>query len=209
MRAFTERLRQPAALGAAILLLGGRALAFDYITDASGFFPLAWNPGAVPIQLKLPAPASPLVDGTTYNGSVQTAIDQWNAVLGTIQLTTQIAPASGNTNGNGVNEVVMASSINGSAFSANTLAVALTQRNGSLRTEGDVIFNTAFTWDSYRGARSQFPGRFDIRRIALHELGHVLGLDHPDQGTPPQTLNVIMNSRSGDIDTLQSDDIAG
>ena len=209
MRASAKSFRRLASVSAVTVLLSGRAFAFDYISDASGFFPLAWNPGAVPIQLKMPAPATPLIDGTNYNTSTQIAIDEWNAQLGTVQFATTFPAPGGNTNGNGINEIVMTSTINGSAFAANTLAVALTLRTGSLRTEGDIIFNPAFTWDSYRGARSQFPGRFDIRRVALHELGHVLGLDHPDQGTPPQNRVAIMNSRSSDTDSLQSDDIAG
>ena len=49
----------------------------------------------------------------------------------------------------------------------------------------------------------------DIRRVTIHELGHVLGLDHPDQATPPQTVTAVMNSSESDTDTMQADDIAG
>src|SRR5690606_20196633 len=44
---------------------------------------------------------------------------------------------------------------------------------------------------------------YDFRRIALHELGHVLGLDHDD------TQTAIMNSRIGNLFSLQQDDING
>ena len=49
----------------------------------------------------------------------------------------------------------------------------------------------------------------DMKRTALHEFGHVLGLDHPDQTTPPQTEDAIMTSTVTDIDSLQLDDIYG
>ena len=73
-------------------------------------------------------------------------------------------------------------------------------------TEADVVFNSAQPFDSYRGAlrvsaRSEV---FDFRRVAIHEFGHVLGLDHV-----AQSAQAIMTPITTDIDTVQADDIAG
>lgn len=66
--------------------------------------------------------------------------------------------------------------------------------------ETDMFFNTAVDWDIYDGA---LRARDDFRRVAKHELGHVLGLDHED------TKPVLMRSLVGDIYNPQADDIAG
>jgi hypothetical protein len=191
------------------LIAGLRATAYDFISDFTGPFPIAWNPGPVAIQIKMPD-TGPLIDGTTLPTSILAAINEWNGVLGQIQLTASILPASNNTNGNGINEVVLTNTINGTAFAPNVLAVALTRVTGTTRAEGDVLFNSVWIWDSYRGPRAANPERFDVRRVALHELGHVLGLDHPDEASPAQDVAAIMNSRiSNTLDVLQPDDIAG
>lgn len=67
--------------------------------------------------------------------------------------------------------------------------------------EADVIFNSNLAFDVYDGPLRQ--GEFDFRRVALHELGHVMGLNHDDNAT------AIMNSRIGNLFRLQQDDING
>src|SRR5207302_6092655 len=50
-------------------------------------------------------------------------------------------------------------------------------------------------------------GSYDIQRVALHELGHALGLAHPDQAG--QHVSAVMNSVVSDLYALTADDIAG
>jgi hypothetical protein len=75
--------------------------------------------------------------------------------------------------------------------------------------ETDVVFNNNLKWDSYRGPiqGSGSTATFDFHRVALHEFGHVLGLDHPNQHG--QSVVAIMNSIISDLDHLADDDIAG
>ncbi len=100
-----------------------------------------------------------------------------------------------------VNSWAFRDTICGIAFGATTLAVAQTRFIGSSLVESDIIFNDNKPWGVYSGGRN---GVFDFRRVAIHELGHCLGLGHENQ-----TI-AIMNSRYSDsIETLQADDISG
>ena len=77
--------------------------------------------------------------------------------------------------------------------------------NGSLD-DADIVFNDAnWQWSVYDGP-AQFSTE-DFRRTALHELGHALGLDHPDDYG--QTVDAIMNAYSDDLARLQPDDKQG
>lgn len=72
------------------------------------------------------------------------------------------------------------------------------------------MFDTAPSWNSYRGPiRFQGNGEplNDVRRVALHEFGHNLGLTHPDEAG--QSVVAQMNSTTGDFDSLSLDDING
>ena len=67
--------------------------------------------------------------------------------------------------------------------------------------EVDIVFNDAENWDIYSGELRN--NTVDFERVALHELGHALGLKHEASNA------AIMQSALTNIDTLQQDDING
>ncbi len=109
----------------------------------------------------------------------------------------------------GINEVRWASNLCGFSFGD---AVAVTRRwtvNG-VRVEAEVLFNSNVPWNAYPARMVLANGGGwlnDFYRVALHEFGHVAGLDHPDEAG--QSVKAVMNATVSDIDSLQPDDIAG
>ena len=180
---------------------------------ASGYALLGakWASSPVAMHLELGA-ASGLSDGAaSWDDAAATALTLWNFYLQRLQFTPVIdslTPADAD----GINNVFFSSTIYGDSFSG---AVAVTTEwdapgRPGVRSEGDVIFNSNLDWDSYRGPLRPAAGNrtiYDIRRVALHEFGHVVGLDHPDDHG--QRVVAIMNAHVSDIDSLQRDDIRG
>lgn len=86
--------------------------------------------------------------------------------------------------------------------------------------ESDIFFNSALLWST---ADAGDPARFDLESVALHEIGHFLGLGHSALGETqlvgPDSRRVLASgsvmfpiafSRGNTLDrTLQPDDIAG
>jgi hypothetical protein len=72
--------------------------------------------------------------------------------------------------------------------------------------QADIMFNAKKSWDVYSTSWKAPPwqGLCDFQRVAVHELGHALGLDHEDSGVAS-----IMTTMAGDITVPQQDDIAG
>jgi hypothetical protein len=128
----------------------------------------------------------------------------WNPNIATSQFQVVHASTAGLGSRNGVNNVFFDDTIYGSRFGSNTLAVTLSYRSGSRIVESDVIFNTAISFDSYRGALRR---TIDFRRVAIHEFGHVLGLGHPDEGG--QSRVAVMNSIVSNVELPQTDDTGG
>ena len=194
-RAITPRaILFPLFLAAALASHG-----YDFLTRTG----LRWRDGDIPMNLQLDATMTPrsLTDGnTSWNDVAQQAIDLWNAQLSRVQFTTFTSVQQGD--GNNHNEVFFSSDIYGHRFGPDVLAVTSTWRIGSERVEGDTIFNTAIQWDSYRGPIVDFFN-IDLRRVAAHEFGHTLGLDHPNEAR--QVVAALMNSTISDLDTITAD----
>jgi hypothetical protein len=152
----------------------------------------------------------PLIDGAASWESVYSASTTiWNQYMANLQLiTTTGGNANGGRSDDSVNEAFFGFSLGGSPLDSNTLALTVYSYDPSTNamTESDTVFNSTVPWNSYRGVL-QSNGVVDFRRVAIHELGHLIGLDHPDQHG--QVVNAIMNSIVSNTDNVTADDIAG
>jgi len=167
-----------------------RIQAYTFITNP----PTVWPDGTVPMDLQLGYASWVLIDGnTSWNTVANNALATWNLYMNKVQFTVYAQSTGVAANGNGRNEVQFNSKVYGQSFGSGVLAITTTWVIGTRRTEGDTIFNSTVWWDSYRGNTRYSYGEpvFDLRRVALHEFGHVLGLAHPDQAG--QFVNAVMN----------------
>jgi hypothetical protein len=86
--------------------------------------------------------------------------------------------------------------------------------------EADVFFNSRFAWST---AETGEPGRIDLESVALHEIGHLLGLGHSALGETEMTgggarrvigtaavmFPIAMSAGAIADRVLQPDDVAG
>jgi hypothetical protein len=181
-------------------------------TDSNGS-PINWAPGStVTFQMALGSAGRTLTDGnTSWDTAALPAPGYWNQQVQNLRFVTPVNPSAPVSQGDRVNTVAFSSTFFGSSFGSNTLAITGLMWDGSKHfTETDILFNNHLNWDSYRGGLRFGSGGYaigEIRRVLLHEMGHALGLDHPDQAG--QHVSAVMNSVISAVETTTSDDIAG
>jgi len=194
----TRSLRLLAAV--ALVLWAGTASAYRAM-DTS------WPAGRIPLHLRLGNSTGEFVDGTsgTWNSLAEAAAASWNRYVDTVAfqvISESTAPVG---DANGTNNVYFTDRVFGEPFEATTVAVTIGWSLRGVKVESDVLLNTGRTWNSYRG--DVRPGIVDFRRVALHEFGHVLGLEHPNAFG--QNVRSIMNSPLSSVDSIMGDDVSG
>ena len=199
---------------AGLLVLVSISLSFGYIrsTTEDGH-PEYWPQKRATLNLRLGCPAG----RPCWDDAARSAAEEWNAAGSPFRfrfLTPSRSARQSCTQVDRINTVLWSANDCGIRIGEDALALAVNWTAGDGRiVDSDVVFNTALEWDVYDGPlRSNADNTdwlVDLRRVALHEFGHVLGLDHPDEHG--QTVVSVMSTydEALDLDRLHPDDIAG
>jgi hypothetical protein len=181
----------------AALWLGMLSTAFLASGPAEGYAvegPV-WANGTTSFAYQVPG------NNGVWTSAMQEALADWNAVTPfTFVPVNQSADPCDLT---AVNGAAFGSTACDEAFGSSTLAITLYNYTNGQFTHAGTVFNSADTFSVYHGNENYSSE--DFRRIAVHELGHVLGLAHETNTAIPAIMQAII----GNTELPTSDDIAG
>ena len=145
----------------------------------------------------------------SWNTAVIDSLNQWSKQ--TVFDFTVVEEKKDPCSSDGFSSIDFAEDFCGSEFGKRTLAVAT--RRFELQAlgppniiESDIVVNGAERFDIFDGPLLQFGqinNGLDFKRVVLHELGHVIGLDHEEDNP------AIMAPTISNLFRLQEDDIMG
>lgn len=173
---------------ARVLLAGALGAAIAFPVQSYELIGPRWRDNEVTINYIPIVPGAPLQGLTIWNDAMSEAIDSWaqgSSGLKINKVAATAEPCAGIANGSGgfvaphdgnLSGVSFAGSVCSTAWNAGTLAVNVQFSSGGFYTNSDILFNSGVNWDVYSGPiRTNI---YDFKRVAVHELGHLFGLDH-------------------------------
>ncbi|MAF33091.1 MAG: matrixin family metalloprotease [Desulfobacterales bacterium] len=144
-------------------------------------------------------------DNGTYDTAFIEAMNKWNGLSNfsfSSNTSTYVDPCNSVSSPDYLNSYNFSSNNCDRGWGGATLAVCYLWYSGSTRLDTDVIFNSNRSWGVHDGTTTS---PYDFKRVAVHEVGHALGLGHETTNTAimnPYYSTTIIGPQTDDINGL-------